>query len=129
MTSAEQYTAVASQLRAAAEKAANLWKQGAATLTEQADALAKLPGVDPAAGVQRYFELLQQAVDVNRELATKWAAAVNSMTVVLNEQSAPNPYAGLSKAELIAELTKRRLPKTGNIDTLIKRLVESDQSV
>jgi hypothetical protein len=35
-------------------------------------------------------------------------------------------YEGLTKAELSDLLAKRDLPKTGNIDELIERLVEAD---
>jgi hypothetical protein len=35
-------------------------------------------------------------------------------------------YEGLTKAELSDLLDKRDLPKTGNVDELIERLVEAD---
>ena len=35
-------------------------------------------------------------------------------------------YEGLTKAELSDQLAKRELPKTGNVDDLIERLVEAD---
>ena len=35
-------------------------------------------------------------------------------------------YEGLTKAELSDLLAKRHLPKTGNVDELIERLVEAD---
>ena len=35
-------------------------------------------------------------------------------------------YEGLTKAELSDQLAKRELPKTGNVDSLIERLVEAD---
>lgn len=35
-------------------------------------------------------------------------------------------YEGLTKAELSDQLAKRQLPKSGNIDDLIERLVEAD---
>jgi hypothetical protein len=34
--------------------------------------------------------------------------------------------AGLTKAELSDQLAQRELPKTGNVDALIERLVEAD---
>jgi hypothetical protein len=36
------------------------------------------------------------------------------------------PVVGLSKAELSDLLARRDLPRTGNIDELIERLVEAD---
>jgi hypothetical protein len=35
-------------------------------------------------------------------------------------------YEGFTKAELSDQLVKRQLPKSGNIDELIERLVEAD---
>ena len=35
-------------------------------------------------------------------------------------------YQGFTKAELSDQLAKRQLPKSGNIDELIERLVEAD---
>jgi hypothetical protein len=35
-------------------------------------------------------------------------------------------YEGQTKAELIDQLAERDLPKTGNVDELIERLVEAD---
>ena len=35
-------------------------------------------------------------------------------------------YEGLTKAELSDQLDKRDLPKTGNVDELVERLVEAD---
>ena len=39
---------------------------------------------------------------------------------------AREPYEGLTKAELSDLLDKRHLPKTGNVDELVERLVEAD---
>lgn len=187
MTSTEQYTTAAHQFKDATERSANLWKQGAQAMTQQADLLSRFPKIDPTAGVQRYFELLQTAVDANRDLATKWADAVTAMSVaVVNpftavtdvarkqletvadaatsqaevveeaavrqaeqaedeakaqarrvraaeraaekaaQEKAREPYQGLTKAELSEKLTERDLPKSGNVDELVDRLVESD---
>ncbi len=93
MTSSEQYADMASQLRRMADQSADLWKQGAAALTKQAETLSQLPPIDPAAGLSRYFELLHQAVEVNRELAGSWAAAVTSMSDAF-AASAPVAAAG-----------------------------------
>ena len=35
-------------------------------------------------------------------------------------------YEGLTKAELSGQLAKRQLPKSGNVDELIERLIEAD---
>jgi hypothetical protein len=51
-----------------------------------------------------------------------------SETVVLSRtaQKAREPYEGRTKAELSEELAQRGLPKTGNVNDLIDRLVDSD---
>ena len=36
--------------------------------------------------VERYFEYVQKSVDLNRDLATRWAELVTSMTGSLREQ-------------------------------------------
>lgn len=41
-------------------------------------------------------------------------------------EEARQPYVGLTKAELSELLAERELPKTGNLDELIERLVEAD---
>lgn len=41
-------------------------------------------------------------------------------------QAAHERYEGLTKAELAEELGRRELPKTGNIDELVERLVAAD---
>ena len=87
-TSTESYTAVAGQAREATEKSVETFKQGVEKFTEQANVFAKLPTVDLTQPVARYFEQVQKAVDLNRELATKWADAVSSMSGTLSEQVA-----------------------------------------
>jgi hypothetical protein len=86
MTSTEQFEKAASTARTATEKSVEMWKQGAQTFADQAGKLTGLPQVDVTSGVQQYFEMVQRAVDVNRELAEKWAALVTSLTGVAREQ-------------------------------------------
>ena len=87
MTSTESYTAVASKAREATEKSVEAWKQGAKTFTDQANVVAKLPTVDLTQPVDRYFEYVQKSVDLNRDLATRWAELVTSMTGTVREQA------------------------------------------
>jgi hypothetical protein len=165
-----QYSTAAGHARDAAEKTADFWTQGARTLT---DRLPGLPQVDLVPAVERYFELVQRTVDINRRLAVRWAEAAGTLSGVVREkaesagdavrekaeaagnvvreqaeqaekeltrqarqaereqarqahQRARQRYEGLPKAELSDQLAKRDLPKTGNIDELIERLVEAD---
>ena len=195
--STDSYTAAAGQARQATEKSVEVFKDAAQTFTNQFDAL-KLPAVDLTEPVTRYFEYLQKAVDLNRELATKWAELFTNLSGSVREQAqqvssivkdqtntvadlsvrqaeqaeqaakeqadkveqarreqeqeaeeaekaaareakriereeakkaqeqAREPYEGLTKAELSDQLAGRGLPKTGNIDDLIERLVSAD---
>jgi len=186
-TSTESYTAVAGQAREATEKSVETFKQGVEKITEQANVVAKLPTVDLTQPVARYFEYVQKSVDFNRDLATKWAELVTSLSGTVREQAekvtdivkdqtnvvsdlavkqaekaediangqanlaeeakkeqekavkaaeraaakqakeqAREPYEGLTKAELSDQLAERGLPKTGNVDDLIERLVSAD---
>jgi hypothetical protein len=168
-TLTRQYSTAASQARSAAEKTADLWSQGTRTLTDS------LPQVDLVQAVERYFDLVQRTVDLNRKLAVKWAEAASGVPGAVRERAesagdvvrdkaataeqsahehaerashelarearkiegeqarkaqamARERYEGLTKAELSDLLAKRGLPKSGNVDELIDRLVEADNS-
>ena len=190
MTSTETFTALNGQARQATEKTADIIKQGVHQATERTgDLMAQLPKVDLTEGVTRYFEFVQQTVDLQRDLATKWAELLTSMSGSLREQAeslrhlvveqadkaadltteqagklektareqtdnveqaekelareakraqreqAKNAaeqtrarYDGLTKAELAAQLAERGLPKSGNVDELVERLVTADSN-
>ena len=209
-----QYSAAASQARNAVDKTADVWTEGARAVTGR---LFGLPQVDLVPAVERYFDLVQRAVEINRRLAVRWAEAAATLSGVVREKAesagdvvrekaeaagdiareqaenaeraareqaakaeqaeqelarqarqaereqaekaeraareqaakaeqelarqarqaereharqvharARQRYEGLPKAELSDLLAKRDLPKTGNIDELIERLVEAD---
>jgi hypothetical protein len=212
-----QYRSAVGRARNAAEKTADFWTQGARTVT---DLVPGLPQVDLVPAVERYFELVQRMVDINRHLAVRCAEAVSTLSGVVREKTesagdlvrekaeaagnavreqaqqaeqaaleqaeqaeqaqrelarrvrqaereqaekaeqaarrqaekaeqaekeltrqtrqaereqarrahkrARERYEGLTKAELSDQLAKRELPKTGNVDELIERLVEAD---
>jgi uncharacterized protein HemX len=168
-----QYSAAASHARSAVDKAADFWTEGTRTVT---DRLPGLPQVDLVPAVERYFDLVQRMVDINRRVAVRWAEAAGSLSGVAREKAeaagnvvreqaeraeqatreqagkaeqaerelarqgrqaereqarraherARQRYEGLPKAELSDLLAKRELPKTGNVDELIERLVEAD---
>jgi SAP domain len=171
-TLTRQYSTVTNQARTAAEKTADLWGQRARTLT---DRLPELPQIDLVPAVERYFDLLQRTVDLNRRIAVRWAEAATALPGAVRERAesvgdvardkaataeqaahesaerathelareaakierqqarkaqamARERYEGLTKAELSDLLAKRGLPKSGNVDELIERLVEADNS-
>jgi hypothetical protein len=213
-----QYRAAAGRARNAGGKTAGFWTRGARTVT---DLVPGVPRVDLVPAIERYFELVQRTVDINRRRTVRWAQAVGALSGVVREkaesagdlvrekaESADNVmreqaekarqaaleqaekaeqaekglaqaareqaareqaqkaeqaareqaqkaeqaekglarqarqaqreqarrahkrarerYEGLTKAELSDQLAKRELPKTGNVDALIERLVEAD---
>jgi hypothetical protein len=178
-----QYRTAAGCARNAAEKTAGFWTRGARTVTD----LVPAPQVDLVPAVERYFDLVQRTVDVNRHLAVRCAEAMGTLSGVVREKTesagdlvrekaeaagnvvreqaektgraaleqaeqaeqaeqelarqarqaqreqarrahkrARERYEGRTKAELSDQLAKRGLPKTGNVDELIERLVEAD---
>jgi len=172
MTSTTQrYRAAASQSASTAEKIADFWTQGSQRLSDYM--LPGLPQVDLVPVVERYFEFVQQTVDISRDLTIKWAEAAGTLSGAVREQAesvgglvrgqaesardfmheqagqaekelarearqaereqarhardkARERYEGLTKAELSDRLDQRNLPKTGNVDELVERLVEAD---
>jgi hypothetical protein len=112
---------------------------------------AGLPQVDLVPIVERYFEFVQRTVDISRDLSIKWAESAGMLSGAVREQAeqaekelarearkaereqarhdhdkARERYEGLTKAELSDQLGQRDLPKTGNVDELVERLVEAD---
>jgi hypothetical protein len=176
-----QYSSATSRARSAVDKTADFWAQGARTLT---DRLPGLSQIDLIPAVERYFDLVQQTVDINRRLTIKWAEAAGTLSGMVRDRAesagnlvrdkaesagdivrdkaesvertareqaeqaekerarearfaerqqarqahdkARECYEGLTKAELSDQLAKRQLPKSGNVDELIERLVEAD---
>ena len=179
-----QYRTAAGRARNAAGKTAGFWTRGARTV---ADLVPGPPRVDLVPAVERYFDLVQRTVDINRHLAVRCAEAMGTLSGVAREKTesagdlvrekaeaagnvvreqaekteraaleqaekaeqaekelarqarqaereqarrahkrARERYEGLTKAELSDQLAKRELPKTGNVDELIERLVEAD---
>ena len=78
------YSDAASQARNAADKTADLWTQGAQGLT---GLVPRLPQLDLIPAVERYFDLVQRVVDVNRFLTVKWVEAAGTLTGVVRDQA------------------------------------------
>ena len=176
-----QYSSATSRARSAVDKTADFWAQGARTVT---DRLPGLPQIDLIPAVERYFDFVQETVDINRRLTIKLAGAAGTLSEMVRDRAesagnlvrdkaesagdivrdkaesaertareqaeqaekerarearfaerqqarqahdkARKRYEGLTKAELSDQLAKRQLPKSGNVDELIERLVEAD---
>jgi hypothetical protein len=190
MTSTETRSTLNGQGSQATEKTAEVFKQNVHQATERAeDLVAQLPKVNLSEGVERYFEFVQKAVDLQRDMATQWADLLTSMSGSLREQAESfrhvvteqtdkvtdltvqqtekaeqaaqeqadklqdaekarareakrvereegkkaqhktrEAYEDLTKAELADQLAQRGLPRTGNIEELIERLVTADSN-
>ena len=83
----EPYKNGAAHAREATERSVQTWKLGAKAFSEQADLASRLPKIDLTEPVAQYFEYLQQIFDINRELATKWAELVTSLTGTVRDQA------------------------------------------
>ena len=78
------YTGAASQARNAADKTADLWTQSAGRIT---GLIPRLPQIDLIPAVERYFDLVQRMVDINRSLTVKWVRAAGTLTGVARDQA------------------------------------------
>ena len=77
--STDVYTNGAAKVREVTEKSVESWRQGFKLFTDQGDRLYRWPTIDLTEPVARYFEFVQQAVDLSREVATRWAELVTSL--------------------------------------------------
>ena len=80
----KHYSDAASQARNAADKTADIWTQGAQGVT---GLIPRLPQIDLVPAVERYFDVVQVTVDVNRYLAVKWVQAAGRLTGVVRDQA------------------------------------------
>jgi methyl-accepting chemotaxis protein len=69
----------------ATDKTVDTWKQGAKAMTERMEFLVTTPSLDFVEPVERYFNYLQRAVDLNRELLTRWAELVSQTSGTLRD--------------------------------------------
>ena len=101
--STDSYTAVAGQARQATEKSVEAFKNVSQAVTGQFDAF-RLPTVDLTQPVTRYFEHLQRVVDVNRDLAIRWAELVTDFSGSVREQAEQVGSIVKEQTDSVAEL-------------------------
>jgi hypothetical protein len=89
---------------------------------EKAEQAAKLQAEQVQQVEREHEELIKQA---SKEAARQAKKAEREQAQKAHEQ-ARAPYEGLTKAELSDQLAKRGLPKSGNLQDLIERLVSAD---
>src|SRR4029077_5603167 len=113
-----QYSAAASHARNAVEKTVDVWTEGARTVT---DRLPGLPQVDLVPAVERYFDLLQRTVDINRSLAVRWAEAAGTMSGVVREKAESAGDVVREKAETAGDIAREQAAKADQAATELAR--------
>ena len=103
-----QYSAATSRARTAVEKTADVWTDGARTVT---DRLPGLPQVDLVPAVERYFDLVQRTVDINRRLAVRWAEAAGTLSGVVREKAESASDVARDKAEAAGDIAREQAVK------------------
>ena len=114
MTVTEPDTAAAAQARQATEKSIEVWRNGAKTFADQLDQVT-LPTIDLTESVTRYFDYLQRAVDFNRDLATRWAQLVTTLSGSVQEQAAKVTSIVNDQTDTIADLTVKQAEKAEQV--------------
>jgi hypothetical protein len=152
----ERYSAAASKSAGTVEKIADFWTQGSKQLTDrmlpglpQVDLVPMVERyfefVQRTVDISRDLTLKwaqaagslsgtvrEQAESVGKKAEQAGQDVAREARRVEREQAkrahdkARERYEGLTKAELSDQLDKRQLPKTGNVDELVERLVEAD---
>src|SRR6478609_7227939 len=112
ITSTEPYTA---QARQATERGVEAFKRGAKTFADQATAVAGLPTVDLTKPVARYFDYIQKSVDLNRELATKWAELFTSFSGTVREQAEQVSHIVTEQSEAVSDLAVQQAAKADEL--------------
>ena len=112
MTSTEKFTSLNGQAREATEKTAEVFKRNLHQATERAeDMVAQLPTVNLSEGVERYFEFVQKAVDLQRDMATKWAELLTAVSGSLREQLDSFSHLVTEQTDKAADMTVRQAEK------------------
>ena len=92
---------------------------------EQAESTREFVHEQAGKAEQAAREQADKAEQVEKELAREARKAERDQAKHAHDK-ARERYEGRTKAELSDELDQRHLPKTGNVDELIERLVEAD---
>jgi flagellar biosynthesis GTPase FlhF len=103
-----QYSAAASHARNVVDKTADVWTEGARTVTGR---LFGLPQVDLVPAVERYFDLVQRTVDINRRLAVRWAEAAATLSGTVREKAESAGDVVREKAEAAGDIAREQAEK------------------
>jgi len=108
VTITQSYNGVAHQARTATDRSVDVWKRGAKTIIGPVDLVSNLPSVDLTWPVKRYFEYVQQAVELNRDLATAGAETVMSLFGVVREHAEKVSRIVKDETETVADLAREQ---------------------
>ena len=114
MTSTEPYIAATTQARKVTEKSIEAWRNGAKTFTDQLERV-RFPTIDLTEPVTRYFDSVQRAVDFNRDLATRWAELVTTLSGSVREKAAKVTGIVNEQTDTIADLTVKQAEKAEQV--------------
>lgn len=123
-TSTESYTAVAGQVREVTEKSVETFQHGLEMFADRANVFAKMPAIDLTQPVARYFEYVQKSVDFNRDLATRWAEVVTSLTGTVREQAEKVTSIVKDQTEAVSALAVKQAEKAEEVAIEQAALVE-----
>src|SRR5205809_5111125 len=114
----KQYSAAASQARNAVDKTADAWTEGARAVTGR---LFGLPQVDLVPAVERYFDLVQRTVDLNRRLAVRWAEAAATLSGAVREKAESAGDVVREKAEAAGDIARKQAAKAEQAEKELAR--------
>jgi hypothetical protein len=100
-----QNSTAASHARDAVDKTADVWTEGARTVTAR---LFGLPRVDLVPAVERYFDLVQRTVDINRRLAVRWAEVAGTLSGVVRDKAGSAGDVVRDKAEAAGNVAREQ---------------------
>jgi hypothetical protein len=103
-----QYRAAAGRAHNAAEKTIGFWTRGARAT---ADLVPGIPRVDLVPAIERYFDLVQRTVDINRRLTVRWAQAVGTLSGVVREKAQSTGDLVREKAEAADNVMRQQAEK------------------
>ena len=96
-------------------------------MTDQAEKVADLTTRQAEKAEELAKEQATKVEQAEQEQAREAKRVERAQAKQAREQ-AREPYEELTKAELADQLSERGLPKTGNVDELIERLVNADNA-
>jgi hypothetical protein len=99
------YTAVAGQAREATERSVEVFKKNVKAFTDRANVVGTFPAIDVSEPVAKYFDYVQQTVDLNRELAIRSAALVTALFGAVRAQADKIDGVVNEKTDKVADLT------------------------